>query len=79
MQGADDAYSRGIDNLADGRFAEAVADFTQAIELDPQRANAYRLRGIAYNPGVAVPCFRFCCSRCHHCWTFLGASAAEKR
>ena len=49
MQEADDAYSRGIDNLADGRFAEAVAEFTQTIELDPQRANAYRLRGIAYN------------------------------
>jgi len=48
VQEADDAYSRGIDNLADGRFAEAVADFTQAIELDPQRANACRLRGIAY-------------------------------
>jgi len=33
---------------ADGRFAEAVADFTRAIELDPQRANAYCLRSIAY-------------------------------
>ncbi len=48
MQGADDAYSRGIDNLAGGPFAAAIADFTQAIELDPQRANAYRLRGVAY-------------------------------
>ncbi len=49
MQGTDDAYYRGVDNLLEGRFAVAVADFTQAIELDPQRANAYRLRGIAYN------------------------------
>ena len=49
MKEADDAYSRGIDKLPDGRFAEAVADFAQAIELDPQRANPYRLRGSAYN------------------------------
>ncbi len=48
MQQADDAYNRGVGNLADGRFADAIADFTQAIEFDPQRANAYRLRGIAY-------------------------------
>ena len=33
---------------ADGRFAEAPADFTRAIELDPQRANVYRLRGVIY-------------------------------
>ena len=48
VQEADDACSRRIDNPADGRFAEAPADFTRAIELDPQRPNAYRLRGIAY-------------------------------
>ncbi len=48
MQGTDDAYYRGVDNLLEGRFADAIADFTQAIEFDPQRANAYRLRGIAY-------------------------------
>jgi tetratricopeptide (TPR) repeat protein len=48
VQETDDVYSRGIDNLACGRFPEAVADFTQAIKLDPQCANAYRLRGVAH-------------------------------
>ncbi len=38
VQEAGDAYSRGIDNLADGRFAEAIADFARAIELAPQPA-----------------------------------------
>ena len=48
MQKANEAYYRGVDNLLEGRLADAIANFTQAIELDPQRANAYLLRGIAY-------------------------------
>jgi hypothetical protein len=43
VQEADNAYSRGIDNLDDSRLSEAVADFTPAIEIDHHRANAYRL------------------------------------
>ncbi len=48
MQGTDDAYYRGVDNLLEGRFADAIADFTQAIEFDPQRVNAYFARACAY-------------------------------
>lgn len=44
MQEADDAYSRGSDDLADGRFAEAVAHFTQAIDTD--RVNRFETTAV---------------------------------
>jgi Flp pilus assembly protein TadD len=30
-------------------YDRAIADFTQAIRLDPNNAKAYRERGLAYN------------------------------
>ena len=41
-------YDRGIDYFDEGHFDEAIAEFTEAIELDPELALAYANRGFAY-------------------------------
>lgn len=41
-------YDLGVKYLEDGNYAEAIIDFTAAIEIDPQKAPAYTGRGDAY-------------------------------
>ena len=48
MSGADAYYARGIVYGELGQYQIAIADFTEAIHLDPDYANAYYIRGIAY-------------------------------
>lgn len=43
-----DFYQSGQTQLAEGNMNAAIDDFTEAIKLDPQLADAYRLRGDAY-------------------------------
>jgi tetratricopeptide (TPR) repeat protein len=42
------AYNRGIGRHNEGEYDKAVADFTEAIRLDAQFAEAYSNRGGAY-------------------------------
>ncbi len=42
-------YARGLNNIHDGKFDEAIGDFDKAIELDPDNAPAYDGRGMAYS------------------------------
>lgn len=41
--------NRGLDLIVQQKFDQAIAAFTKAIELDPQYADAYNRRGVAYN------------------------------
>jgi tetratricopeptide (TPR) repeat protein len=45
---ARDYYTRGLTRYLENDVEEAIADFTQAIRLDPQFAHAYVRRGVAY-------------------------------
>jgi tetratricopeptide (TPR) repeat protein len=47
-QQAVDAYNRGLARYHKGELDEAIADYTEAIRLDPQLAYAYYGRGNAY-------------------------------
>jgi len=40
--------SRARDHLNAGEYERAIADFSEAIRLDPKNANAYRVRGFTY-------------------------------
>ncbi|RNA64104.1 hypothetical protein CR163_001835 [Prosthecochloris sp. ZM_2] len=40
-------FNRGIVNYDDGRFHDAIRDFTDAVNLDRKMSNAYLFRGIA--------------------------------
>ena len=46
--GANTPYSRGVAHLKRSEYAAAVEAFTEAIGLDPQSANAYVGRALAY-------------------------------
>ena len=46
---AEDRIIAGNDFAMQGRFEEAIAEYDQAISLDPQLAMAYGNRGAAYN------------------------------
>ena len=46
-QQAEAALERGKNLLAEEAFSRAIAEFNQAIELDPQLAEAFQLRGFA--------------------------------
>ena len=39
---------KGNEMLKVGNFNQAIADFTQAIKLDPKNIKAYNGRGVAY-------------------------------
>ena len=48
---ADDAvdyFNRGVASLRKGKHDKAIANFTEAIRLDPNYEPAYALRGIAW-------------------------------
>lgn len=40
--------NQGITLIKEGKFVEAVSEFTKAIDIDPKYANAYANRGVAY-------------------------------
>jgi len=46
---AKENYERGCDLLDEGKTEEAIAEFSKAIELDPDYAPAYNNRGDAYS------------------------------
>jgi len=41
-------YNRGCALFGEGKHDEAIAEYTKAIELDPNYAHAYNNRGVAY-------------------------------
>src|SRR5215510_15579567 len=45
---AEAAFERGVAALTGSAYDQAIADFTQAITLNPQRVEAYHNRGEAY-------------------------------
>ncbi len=45
---SDDRYKHGEELLEDGEYDEAIEEFTAAITLDPDHADAYNKRGFAY-------------------------------
>ena len=42
-------FDRGVEEGKKGRFDQAIADFTKAIEINPRLVEAYIHRGVAYN------------------------------
>ena len=46
--GAEEANERGFSHAEKGGHDKAIADFTEAIRLDPKNATAYSLRGLSY-------------------------------
>jgi tetratricopeptide (TPR) repeat protein len=46
---AEKAFDRGLSAYNKGDYKTTIADFTQAIKLDPNDAMAYNNRGIAYD------------------------------
>lgn len=45
---AEQHYNAGVDLYDQGRFSEAIVEFNEAIELEPEMAEAYCNRGAAY-------------------------------
>ena len=43
---ANNSYNSGVDKYEQGDYQGAVADYTKAIEINPQNASAYLNRGI---------------------------------
>ena len=41
--------NRGLTYIEHGQFAQAISDYTKAIEINPQNAENYSNRGNAYN------------------------------
>ena len=41
-------YNRGVENQQQGKFDLAIEEYTEAIALDPQYADSYNKRGLAY-------------------------------
>ncbi|MDZ7956564.1 MAG: J domain-containing protein [Aulosira sp. DedQUE10] len=44
---AETFYNLGVENASQGRYEEAIADFTRAIRLNPRYIKAYKYRGLA--------------------------------
>lgn len=47
-QRAQSYFSIGHENISEGKFDQAINNFNSAIELEPNMAEAYNCRGIAY-------------------------------
>ncbi len=45
---ADIHYNAGVELQEQGRLQEAIAEYDEAIRLDPEYADAYINRGVAY-------------------------------
>ena len=45
---ADKAYNNGTDHLEQEQYTQEIQDYDEAIRLNPQDADAYYNRGIAY-------------------------------
>jgi tetratricopeptide (TPR) repeat protein len=43
---AETFYNWGVENVTNGRYEEAIADFTHAIHLNPRYVDAYKYRGL---------------------------------
>ena len=43
---AETFYHLGVQNATQGRYEDAIADFTRAIRLNPRYINAYKYRGL---------------------------------
>ncbi|BAY24699.1 heat shock protein DnaJ domain-containing protein [Calothrix sp. NIES-2100] len=43
---AETFYNLGVQNATQGRYEEAIADFSRAIRLNPRYINAYKYRGL---------------------------------
>ena len=50
---AEQHFNRGLTLLDHCQLDEAIDEFTKAIELDPNHAGAYLIRGIIYNEKLA--------------------------
>ncbi len=46
---AEEHYNKGVDLHNEGRYADAIAEYTKAIELDGKLANAFWNRAVAYS------------------------------
>ena len=46
---AEEAFNKGVDNFDQGSYEIAISDFTRAIEINPNLADAYNNRAAAYN------------------------------
>ena len=47
-KGADGRYNTGLDHQEQGRLEEAIAEYDEAIKLNPEFAAALKNRGVAY-------------------------------